>query len=202
MLRYIWICDVQNKRFTIDIRTLVLYNEMLAVPDFIMPLTRQQEQFSIAYIHSIASVAGYGVEEIRVDVDSVDLTITQYGDAETYPLIEGLKVQLKCTYAHIPDTGKGHLSFPISIKNYNDLRRKSLNPRVLVVLHVPRNIDLWLGHSEDSIVLNHCAYWTSLREWPDTDNAENITIDLPLSQRFTVSELKGLMEILAGGGRP
>jgi len=39
---------------------------------FQMPLKRQQEQFSLAYIHAIASVAGYSIEEIRVDIDSID----------------------------------------------------------------------------------------------------------------------------------
>lgn len=169
---------------------------------FTIPLTRQQEQFSLAYIRSIASVAGYSIEEIHVDVDSIDLTITQCGNDEEYPMIEGLRVQLKCTYAHTPNVEKGCIKFPLDVKNYNDLRRKSLNPRVLVVLHTPKDLDSWLKHSDDCLTLYHNAYWLSLRDYPITENKENITIDVPLSQKFTVDELTKLMDLLATGERP
>src|SRR5262245_53491513 len=112
---------------------------------FVMPLTNQQEQFSIAWVHSIASAAGYAVEGVRVDIDCVDVTITQFGKWNDYPQIEGLKVQLKCTYSHTPKEDGIH--YPLKIKNYDDLRRKCLNPRILVVLHVPETVDEWIKHA-------------------------------------------------------
>jgi uncharacterized protein DUF4365 len=167
---------------------------------FIMPLSRQQEQFSIAWVHSIASVAGYSVEEVKVDIDSVDLTITQFGNGDQYPLIESLKVQLKCTYSHAPK--KNGIHYPLKIKNYNDLRRECMNPRILVVLHVPETVDKWLKHAPRTILLHHCAYWVSLRGMPPTGNNETINVIVPSSQRFTVSELKQLMSTIAQGNKP
>lgn len=164
-----------------------------------MPLTRQQEQFSIAWVRSVASVAGYAVEEIRVDIDSVDLTIVQVGVGEEYPLIEGLKIQLKCTYAHAPK--EDGLHYPLKIKNYNDLRRDCLNPRILVVLHVPEKAEQWLKHSHDTLSLYHCAYWMSLNGMPVTENSDTVSVTIPLEQRFTVDALRLLMTALAKGER-
>jgi hypothetical protein len=167
---------------------------------FTMPLTQQQEQFSIAYVHSIASAAGYGIEEVRVDIDSIDLTITQYGQDNAYPLIEGLRVQLKCTYAYKPRSDGIH--FPLRVKNYNDLRRDCLNPRILVVLYTPKEVGNWLEHSDNYLSLYHCAYWKSLRGKPPTKSSDNVTITIPKSQQFTVDALLQIMDLLAQGRRP
>ena len=170
---------------------------------FSIPLTRQQEQFSIAYIHAIASVAGYSIDKTEVDVDSIDLTIIQCGDDdEDYPDIEGLRVQLKCTYANVPDRERGVLRFPLKVKNYNDLRRNSFFPRILIVVHTPRNLGEWLTHSEEGLSLYHSAYWVSLRNAPATENQENVTVNVPLNQKFTVDELTRIMDLLARGERP
>lgn len=170
---------------------------------FTIPLTAQQEQFSIAYVRAIASVAGYSVEKPEVDADSIDLRITQCGgEDDTYPDIEGLGVQLKCTYAHTPNEEQGCIKFPLSIKNYNDLRRNNMSPRILVVVHTPKDLAGWLAHSDDSLTLYHSAYWVSLRNHPATQNTNNITIDVPLNQRFTVDGLVRIMDLLATGEKP
>lgn len=164
---------------------------------YTMPLTQQQEQFSIAYVHSIASAAGYGVEGIRVDVDSVDLMITQYGQDDIFPEIDVLQVQLKCTYAHKPKADGIH--FPLKLKNYDDLRRNCHNPRILVVVYVPNTVDDWLSHSDDSLALRHSAYWVSLR------NSPAVTTDTPTvvaPNKFTVDALKQIMNLLVKGLRP
>jgi len=167
---------------------------------FSIPKNSRQEQFSIAYIRSIASVAGYAVDETRVDVDSVDCTIVQPGDSDEFPEIEGLRVQAKCTYAHRPKSGS--IRFPLSIKNYNDLRRECMNPRILVIVHVPQQIGNWLRHWNDSMSLYHCAYWLSLRGQPPVPNSTNVTVTIPTSQVFTVDALVAMMDGLAEGIRP
>jgi Domain of unknown function (DUF4365) len=166
---------------------------------FVMTLTDQQEQFSIAWVHSIASVAGYSVEKTNVDRDSIDVVIKQFGKGEEFPLLEILSVQLKCTYSHTPKEDGIH--YPLKIKNYDDLRRKCLNPRILVVLHVPETVDKWLKDTPENILLHHCAYWVSLWGMPASDNSETVSVLVPTTQRFTVSELKKLMSIIAQGNR-
>mgnify|MGYP000662724646 CR=1 FL=1 len=159
--------------------------------------TSLQQQFSIAYVHAISTVAGYSLEEIRLDEDSVDCSIMQRGDDKTFPLFESLRVQLKCTYAHHPD-GE-YLTYPLSLKNYNDLRRHCMNPRILIVVHTPENCEHWIQQNENSITLNHLAYWVSLKGMPDTSNTTTVSIKIPTSQIITIETLRNLMNKLANG---
>jgi len=48
-----------------------------------MHISQQQEQFSRAYVHAIASVAGFTIYTPQVDDDSVDLGIAQTGGRGT-----------------------------------------------------------------------------------------------------------------------
>lgn len=164
---------------------------------FCISKTKQQEQFSIAYIRAIVAVAGYALEEIIVDEDSVDCSITQRGNERTFPIIESLRVQLKCTYAHKPNSED--LIYPLSVKNYNDLRRNCINPRVLVVLHIPKNFEEWIQQNENSITLNHLAYWKSIKGMPETQNKDSVSIKIPTTQVITIDTLRNLMNKLANG---
>ncbi|MCP4417712.1 MAG: DUF4365 domain-containing protein, partial [Chloroflexi bacterium] len=132
--------------------------------------TIRQEQYSLAYVKAIASVAGYGVDDVSVDEDSIDFTINQRADPESdgedYPLMEGLRVQLKCTYDHQPNPNTNCIHIDISRKNYQDLRRaKTAIPRILVVLYTPREFDDYLNHVDLSMELLNTAHWLSLRNW-------------------------------------
>ncbi len=168
--------------------------------NFIMPLTQQQEQFSQAWLHAVASVAGYSVEFTKVDIDTIDARIVQFGKNGKHPKGELVNVQLKCTYARTPKNGS--LKFPLDIRSYDRLRPKVLNPRILLVLHVPSKCEGWLSYGLDQMVLQHCAYWTSLTGKPSTKNIKSVTIDIPLSQKFTVNKLKQMMNLVAKGQRP
>lgn len=164
---------------------------------FAMPRTTQQEQFSIAFVHSIVSTAGFGIERISIDVDSIDVTIHQYGKDDEYPIIETLNVQLKCTYAH-PPKSDNLIHFPLKLKNYNDLRRVCMSPRILVIVHVPENPLHWLAENPNNLSLFHAAYWISLRNQPAI-NTDSITVKVPTDSKFSTSELKRIMSLLAQG---
>lgn len=159
--------------------------------------TKQQEQFSIAYIRAIAAAAGYALEEITVDEDSVDCSITQRGNENTFPLIESLRIQLKCTYVHKPNSA--YLTYPLSVKNYNDLRRNCMNPRILVVLHIPENFEQWIRQNDNSITLNHLSYWVSIKGMSETQNKGTVSIEIPVTQKLTIEALRNLMNKLANG---
>lgn len=170
------------------------------VSPFCLPPTIQMEEFSRAFIHAIASVAGYGVENVRIDLDSVDLRITQYATQHSFPIKQALRVQAKCTYAQKPK--KGNLPYKLSVKNYNDLRHKNCEPRILVVVHVPDNVEDWLNQTDEFIALHHCGYWQSLEGMPATKNKRTKTIRMPIEHRFTVDRLKRIMEVLATEEKP
>lgn len=165
--------------------------------DFKMPLTQQQEQFSIAYVHAVASAAGYSIEGIKVDQDSIDLSIVQFGANDKYPFYEILRAQLKCTYTHKPKND--NLSYPLKLKNYNDLRRETAYPRILIVVHTPKRVGDWILHSDESLALHYCGYWMSLRGMPETSNNTSVTIKIPLKQKFNTSQLTEIMNRIAKG---
>ncbi len=166
---------------------------------FKMPLKRQQERFSIAFVQAISSVAGYGIEEVNIDIDSIDLTIRQYVYDGIYPVCDSLRCQIKSTYAHKPKNNI--ISYPLPIKNYNDLRQPNLIPRILIVVYTPKDTENWLYNGKGCLSLYHAAYWFNIYGMPPSENTGNVTIHIPTKQQFTVNELQRMMSILAKDGK-
>lgn len=165
-----------------------------------MELSNQKEQFSIAYVRAIASVAGFVISRQEVDEDSVDLTMSARGTSGTYRSPK-LDIQLKCTARDL--VHGDFLHFPLPRKNYEELRgSRFLVPRILVVVTVPEALDDWLLQSEDELILRRCGYWSSLRDAPETPNDESITVRIPRANRFTVPVLTAMMQTVANGERP
>lgn len=140
-----------------------------------MNLNLCKEQFSRAYVRAIAAVAGLKVSEDNVDDDSIDISLGRSGGAS--PKID---LQLKCTAERIPPAGVD-LTFALGMKNYDDLRRRTMTPRWLVVLFVSERIQDWLQHLEDPhrIQLLHCAWWLNLQGYPDSQNTSSQTVRIP-----------------------
>ncbi|MFW8565642.1 DUF4365 domain-containing protein [Orrella sp. 11846] len=84
------------------------------------------------------------------------------------------------------------------ISQYNALRSATLMiPRILVVLFLPAQEDLWIEQTPEHLMLRKCAYWRSLNGAPETINNAGVTIQLPHQNIFTVHSLKILMERIA-----
>lgn len=118
-----------------------------------MPLhsTHQMEQFSRAYVHAVASAAGFNVfPPSEIDDDSVDVTIADKGPRGTIRSPR-LDVQLKCTQGE--PTFVDPLPFELKkLKNYDDLRHSDyMVPRILVDLYVPDDVTTWVAHSEQEL---------------------------------------------------
>jgi hypothetical protein len=170
-----------------------------------MDLSSQKEKFSEAYVLAVAATAGYGTYKPSPDDDSVDFGIA----ARTISQANGfvtmrsprLELQLKCTAAPTP-LGDS-LSFPLKLKNYEELRDDNfMIPRILVVVLVPDLAEDWLAHSETELCMRRCGYWVSLRGKPATSNTKNITIQIPRQNQFTVLALQAMMQRLAQGELP
>lgn len=165
-----------------------------------MDISQQKEQFSLAIVHAIASVAGYATYRPTVDEDSVDIGIAARGTqgSRRSPRVEA---QLKCT--EVPDWHDDYIHYSLNLKNYNDLKGDDLCvPRILVIVVVPDVIDNWLIHSEQELVLRKCAYWFSLRKAVNTANTSSVTVKVPKSQLLTVEALKGIMKGISKGNLP
>jgi hypothetical protein len=158
-----------------------------------MDLNAQKEQFSVAFIYAVSSVAGCGMARPLPDDDSIDWTLNK--SLSRRPRLD---IQLKCTAG---DDGLGtHISFPLKLKNYDDLILTNLiSPRALVLVTVPKDIEDWMLWSVDDCSLRHCAYWASLRGLPPTSNDTSVTVQIPRKNIFNAEALTALMDKINEG---
>ena len=152
-----------------------------------MDLNTRKSRFSLSYIEAVASYAGFQVEEVKVDLDSVDGTLK--ADFGMRPRIE---FQAKATARDV--VRDSHVHFPISVKNYNDLRIETINPRILIVLVMPEEVDGWVNQTDEELCLRHCAYWMSLTGELATPNIDNVTVRVPLGNMFDSDQLTAMMQ--------
>ena len=99
-----------------------------------MTFNEQKEQFSYAYVRAVAAVARVAVTKPEIDDDSVDLMLKlkSLGGPVRSPQIDA---QVKCTGN--ANVAADHVSFPLKLKNYNELRGTDfLVPRLLIVVTV------------------------------------------------------------------
>jgi uncharacterized protein DUF4365 len=165
-----------------------------------MELGQQKEQFSRAYVYAVTSVAGYSNSTPIVDDDSIDLGISGRQAVGKFRSPR-LELQLKCT--ENPSWSGDHLHYALKLKNYVDLRGDDfIVPRILVVVVVPEDLNEWVLQSEKELTLRKCGYWLSLREYPETQNKTNVTVQIPRKQQFTVKSLRDLMNEISGGSPP
>lgn len=155
--------------------------------DHTIPPTQIQAALSEHYVGAIAAAAGYTTGKDSADFDSIDLRING-----GHPLPISLDLQLKSTTLLKEIAGSVHFDLPI--KNYNDLRKKSVNPRYLVVYDMPRNSNNWIDVGAECLSLHRKAYWWSLEGAPATSNVSTVTVRIPMSNTLTVTSLRALMD--------
>lgn len=158
----------------------------------------QKEQFSVAYVHAVASVSGFNLGRFQVDDDSVDVILKAPGEIAGIRQMH-LNVQLKCTQNLTGDNE--HWSFRLKRKNYEDLRRENVHvPGILVVLHVPSDITSWLVSGDDDMTLSRRAYWASLRGREQLPpEQQSVVVHVPRLNVFDVAGLHSIAERIAAG---
>lgn len=163
--------------------------------------TWRMEQFGRSYVEAVAAVAACSVSRPSVDDDSVDLTFarrTTLGHIRSPKLDAQLKTTGSEEAMRVDD-----LVFPLSIKNYDDLRPVNLAvPRILIVVLVPPDIDEWILQDESQLLLRKCGYWFSLRGAPSVMNQSSKTVHIPKTQVFGPTSLSDIFERLSGGMFP
>lgn len=164
-----------------------------------MHIDQRKEQFSLAYVHAVAAVAGCNVGRWSVDDDSIDLTLSKKREPAAFAAPR-LDVQVKCTESG--DFANGVLRYQLKIKNYEDLSDPNvLTPRILVVVVVPDSCDSWCSQTEEAMVLRKCGYWLSLAGMPATANQAKVTVPLPRVNVFTPAALDTMMQTISSTGR-
>ena len=163
-------------------------------------LTEQniEAELSYAYVHAVASRAGFACEYATRHMDSaaVDAIVREEGRFLAEDSVLGsfeAHLQLKATYRRLREIDE-RWSYRLPIHQYNRLRETRVqNPRILVLLQLPANPLEWLRHSEDALVSKQCAYWVSLRGAEASTNVTEQTVYIPRSQRLSPDSLIALM---------
>lgn len=165
-----------------------------------MDLNARKELFSEAYVKALSAVCGCNYSIYKKDDDSIDIGFTKKGLLGTGQVYSPkIDIQMKCT-ENLRDLGE-HFSFPLSLKNYDDLRvLNASSPRILVVQYVPENVSQWVDDNNSNyMILRYAPYWLSLRGQPESANETSETVHLPKAQRLTIDALNNLF-VRAGSG--
>ena len=164
-----------------------------------MTANEQKQQLSVAYVHAVAARAGYACQVKVPDEESVAVMISASGKVHEMSIIRSprLEVQLKTTAS--PQLKPDYLTYPLKLKNYQDLREETLVPKLLVVLMLPKSPAEWLEATEECMILRQCAYWASLLERPGIGNSTRVSVRLPRVQQFSVDQLQGMMRRISTG---
>ena len=163
-----------------------------------------QEEFSYAYIHAIAAVAGYSFQAATRQLDNagIDATIHAVGKKGTLRARpQPLYLQVKSSYQDL--LRSDHIYYDLDVTDYNSLTDDELqvNPFILIVVLVPKERTEWLAHNEEELCLRRCAYWESFKgHTPIINDAKTTRIKIPRSQQFTVSSLQDIMQPVNEGG--
>ena len=93
--------------------------------------------------------------------------------------------------------------YDLDVKAYRDLIPTDYQvPRVLVVVRVPSDVQDWMTHNEDQLVLRRCGYWLSLRGFAPTSNSSTNRVWISRANLFDAAGLTSLMKEVAEGAAP
>jgi Domain of unknown function (DUF4365) len=164
--------------------------------------TNWQERFSLAYLHAIAATAGITCQQMGEDIDGIDVQLGAEGSRGVlrFPKLEA---QLKSWTR--PVERDRHFRYRLKVRNYEYLRIPNNDlavPRILVLVVMPRSAADWFHMTHEEGTLRHCAYWASLAGLPPTDNAKEVTIDVPKANQLTVQTIEAIMTRIANRGDP
>lgn len=162
----------------------------------LLTISDRQDLYSMAYIRAIIAASGFNFSKSELDRNSDDLYIEFPNNVDISPTYGRLVVQVKCSFAHLVEED-GDIHFPLSIKNYNDLRG-GLEPKILVVVLVPRPdgnpLIPWVECVDEHTIFRHRAYWRSLWGEPQTNNQANVTVFVPTANTFDIDSVRFLMD--------
>ncbi|MCI0459610.1 MAG: DUF4365 domain-containing protein [Gemmataceae bacterium] len=170
-----------------------------------MDENEQKQQLSVAYLHAVASAAGYAWQTPAVDDDSVDRVIVARGwvDEDAVHYSPRIDVQLKSLTRPPLTTGEAFFPYRLKKKNYDDLRHESpMVPRLLVVLVLPEISGDWVSQGHKRLTIRYAAYYLSLCGMPERKDVKyKVTVAIPRKNLLSVNNLRRLMAQASRGGR-
>jgi hypothetical protein len=162
-----------------------------------------QGHFAEGLVWALSCAAGLNPGKRNLDVDGVDIQVGFPGRVGTmrYPLIEA-QVKSCCNPSYVSDC----FSYPIPIKNYNDLVGKVgidlPTRRYLFLVHAPADKSEYVVSSAQSSDFRHAIYWVDLmdKEQIDPDAQASKSVHVPKKNLLTVETLIELVKGNSGTG--
>jgi len=152
----------------------------------------RKQELSYAFVHAIATLAGFNFVRPPVDDESVDAIVSARSGAGGTSRRPRLDLQLKGT--SLGGNGSQRFSYPLKVKNYNDLRLTgAITPHILVVVAIPADVGEWMDERPAEMALRHCAFWVDLRGAFATGSSQTKRVWIETSQRFDVASLRAMM---------
>ncbi len=150
-----------------------------------------KQEVSFIFLHALVTRLGYALERTTIDMDSVDATICARGKipgSKGSILSPKIDVQLKATEQEY--TGDPN-PFRLSKKNYDDLRKTTMVPKILGVVFLQRG--KWIDQDAEKILLYAKGYWMCLKGMDATNSQTSVSIPLPASQIITEEAIQQWM---------
>jgi hypothetical protein len=151
------------------------------------------EELSLAYVSAVVAMAGFAVEIPKRDKDSIDLRVCARGVVAANATLESPEIGVQLKSWKVAAPLEPTFSYALKQKNYDDLRGKRMVPRILVIFTMPEDASQWLLHDEHRLVLQRCAYWTSLEGLPETTNTTSTTVTMDRANLFDPEAVKALL---------
>lgn len=147
--------------------------------------TWQKEQLSVAFVHAVATRAGYTIGGWKVDKDGVDITLRSRGLM--------VDLQLKCTSS--PKVTKAGYSFSLDTPTYDKLRDKERSaPGYLGLVIAPANVDDWIEHRSTEVLMACHGYWARIQDLPDAATGETKSISIDSSNILDGAAMTGMFD--------
>jgi hypothetical protein len=169
---------------------------MSTVPPY-AAIPHRQDAFSGVYIRAVCAVTGCAIEVPSIDHDKIDYSVRSRvtGSIRTKPQID---IQAKCQMSG--QAVSDPISYSIDLETYDNLRDPMVsNPRILVLVLVPSNVNEWITQSEKELVMCHCAYWLSLKGAPASSNTTTQSVYFQRKNVFNPVALQSMMSDTSNG---
>lgn len=169
-----------------------------------MSLTPQfrQEAMSYAYLHAVATKAGYDIGRAGtydVGEDCIIYPVTKTKRGKLIKKSRNLFVQLKASYQYNISKDKNYITYDLDVDTYNRLVENRYDPIILVLYCMPCDEGEWLNICEDCTTLKYCGYWRCLMGDSPSENKSKIRIKIPRANLLTVLSLKEIMDTIQVG---
>jgi hypothetical protein len=167
-------------------------------------LTRnhRQEALCRAYVQAIAARCGMSFSLPQTDY-GIDLTLNDIEIAGGHRSESGTKLDVQAKSTTESSERAGNVYYDLEATAYDMLRRIVRGPhRILVVLLLPRDEQMWTTQTEEQLILRRCAFWLSLRGQAALQNRRSVRVQIPRAKVFSVEALRAIMNRIKAGEDP